>query len=263
MKEEIVYGPVPSWRLGRSLGIDPICMGGIKICSLDCIYCSLGKTVEKTIKRKEFVDVNLIKREVEEALSKVDADVLTFVGTGEPTLAQNLGEAIEVLKKISNLPVAVITNSTLMNRHAVRMELSKADIVVASLDASDESQFKEINRPFPSLSFEKIVKGLMDFRDIFPGKLAIEVMFVRENSDSSEKIAEIVCSIAPDEVQINTPLRKSPTSPLGWEEIDDIRKSFRGLNTLFVFDAERVSISKVVGKRKLNVIKRLEDSSSH
>jgi wyosine [tRNA(Phe)-imidazoG37] synthetase (radical SAM superfamily) len=254
---EIVYGPVSSWRLGRSLGIDPICAEG-KICSFDCVYCSLGRTTIKTIERKTFVQAKIARQDLEKALKKVNADVVTFSGTGEPTLAKNLGELIEIARDVSGLPVAVLTNSSLMFRKSVRKDLVKADIVKGKLDASNDVLFKMINRPDEKISLSNIVEGLEKFRKEFAGRFAIEIMFVPENKQFSGEIAKITKKINPDEIQINTPLRPSPVKPLSPAEISEVQKSFKGLNFRTVYKAEKPGIGRVIGKEKIMKLKRVD-----
>jgi len=254
---EIVYGPVSSWRLGRSLGVDPICRAG-KICSFDCVYCSLGSTTEKTTKRKAFVSTEQVAQALEKAIKKVEADIVTFSGTGEPTLAQNLGELIEIARDISGLPIAVLTNSSLKTRKDVRRDLSKADIVKGKLDVPNEKLLKQINRPHDGILFGEIVKGLKKFRAEFKGEFQLEVMFVPENKNFSEEIAKIVRAIKPDEVQINTPLRLSPVRPLTREELKEVQRSFEGMNFRLVYEAKKPKVKKAVGLKKLRVLKRVE-----
>lgn len=250
------YGPVPSWRLEKSLGIDPICKR--KVCSFDCTYCQLGRTTEKTVERRVFVPTEQIKRDLEEVMGKVEADVVTFSGTGEPTLAKNLGEAIKVAKEISGLPIAVLTNSSLMTREDLRRDLARADIVVGELDAPNEELFKQINQPHEGILLADIIEGMKKFREEFKGKFALEVMFVPENKPFSQEIAGLARKIGPDEVQINTPLRPSPAKPLSPKELREIQKEFKGINSLVVFDAKKPEVKKTVGKKKLRKLKRVE-----
>ncbi len=253
---EIVYGPVSSWRLGRSLGVDLICQEKGKVCSLDCTYCSLGKTTELTIKRRLFVPTERVAQDLREVMKKVEADVVTFSGTGEPTLALNLGEAIKVAMEISGLPIAVLTNSSLMDREDVRRDLVQADIVIGELDAPNEEIFKRINRPHEGIHLAGIIEGMKKFRKEFKGKFSLEVMFVPENQDFSKEIAAIARTIKPDEVQINTPLRPSPVKPLTPEELNKIKKDFEGMNACSVYGAKKAEVKKVVGPRKLRQLKR-------
>jgi wyosine [tRNA(Phe)-imidazoG37] synthetase (radical SAM superfamily) len=253
---DIIYGPVSSWRLGRSLGMDIICQEKGKVCSFDCVYCSLGETTEKTVERRTFVPTEQLGGALREVVGEVEADVVTLSGTGEPTLAQNLGKAIETVRKVSDLPVAVLTNSSLMSMEDVRRDLAKADMVVGSLDAPNEELFRKINKPHQELRLGDIVEGMKKFRDGFRGKFSLEVMFVPDNKDFSKEIAEVARSIRPDEVQINTPLRSSPARPLTPEELTMVQESFEGMNFRSVYNVKKVGVKKVVGPEKLRRLKR-------
>ena len=165
---KIVYGPVSSWRLGRSLGVDLICSKD-KICSFDCTYCQLGKPFKKTAQRNMFVTISNMKTELEEALKATTPDVITFSGTGEPTLAENMDLAIKTIRKITNIPLAILTNSSLMNRKDIRNTLSKLDIVVAKLDAPNEGIFQMINKPADNITFMETINGIKKFKKNFTG----------------------------------------------------------------------------------------------
>lgn len=239
----IIYGPVPSWRLGRSLGID-LLPGRGKTCCFDCIYCQLGITTQRQVERGHFVLLSTLSEELAAARG-VAADCVTFSGTGEPTLAENLGRAIEMARKGLGLPVAVLTNSALMIRKDVRDDLSKADLVVAKLDAPNERLLRLINRPAPGLSFQQIVDGLKSFRSQWKGRLAIQMMFLSANERDAGEMAAIVAGLAPDEVQINTPLRPCAIAPLSPEEIEAICGSFAGLNVHNVYEAKRPEVEPI------------------
>ena len=254
---DVIYGPVSSWRLGRSLGVDPICSAG-KTCSFDCVYCSLGRTTKKTLNRRVFVSSRIVKLNLEKALKKVKPDIITFSGTGEPTLAKNLGELIETVREVSDLPIAVLTNSSLKFRKDVRRDLAKAEIVKGKLDASNEDILGIVNHPHEEISLSKIVTGLKKFRKEFDGKFAIEVMFIPENKNFSDEIAEIMGIIEPDEVQINTPLRPSPVRPLTPEELKEVQRDFEGMNFVSVYEAKKPEVKRTVGPKKLWVLKRVE-----
>ena len=237
-----VYGPVPSWRLGRSLGVDPVCKR--KVCSFDCIYCQLGRTTEKTIERKTFVKNEKLRQDLEEIWKKVKgkADVVTLSGTGEPELAENLGELIGIAREITGLKVAVLTNSSLMHREDVRSELAKADVVVAKLDAPNPEIFGEINRPHPSINFKEMVEGMKKFREEFRGKYALQMMFVELNKDHAKEMRKLAEEIGPDCVQIDTPLRRSPVKPLSYEEIEKIKRVFGGMDYISVYDRKKPEV---------------------
>lgn len=233
-----LYGPVSSWRLGRSLGIDLISQED-KICGFDCIYCQAGRAVPKVCRRKEYVPTKKIIQEIKN-LPDIKIDHITFSGRGEPTLAKNLGVLIRQIKKIRKEPITVITNASLINRLQVRKELALADFVIAKLDACKEEDLKKINDPFISIRFNNIVRGLRQFRKQFKGRLGLQIMFVKENKDDAFKIAKIAQGIKPDEVQVNTPLRKSKCKPLSREEIEKITKVFNEFYVVDVYRGRRI-----------------------
>ena len=232
----IIYGPVASWRLGKSLGIDLLSVES-KTCSFDCVYCQLGRTIHLLSERREFVSLAQLARELESAVN-AEADYATFSGTGEPTLASNLGKAIEVVKSTLHLPVAVLTNSSLMAQEGVRSELSKADVVVAKVDVPNEELLTLINRPILGTRFSEIIEAIRSFKGEYKGKLALQMMFVETNRDWASDMATIAADISPDEVQINTPLRPCGVEPLPPEDIAAIRQEFIGVSNVFtVYEA--------------------------
>jgi wyosine [tRNA(Phe)-imidazoG37] synthetase (radical SAM superfamily) len=207
-EKKYLYGPVPSRRLGLSLGVDIM---PFKVCTLDCIYCQLGKTSEKTIERKHYFDVEVVLAELREKLVEgLGADFITIGGSGEPTLNAGLGRLIEGIKKITNIPVAVLTNGTLLTDKTVRADCARADVVVPSLDAGDEQTFRKINRPHKDISIENLIAGLCAFRNEFTGQMWLEVFFIEGfNTDSEQigKIRDAIELIRPDKVQLNTAVR--------------------------------------------------------
>ena len=215
-----VYGPVPSRRLGSSLGIDPI---PSKTCNFQCIYCQLGKTTNFTNERREFYLKEEIYKEMEEAIkqNKENFDYITFVGSGEPTLYKSLGKLILKAKKFSSKPICVITNGALLYSPEVRKELVIADVVLPSLDAGDEKLFVKINRPHPSIEYEKMIQGYIDFRKEYNGKFWIEIMLMKGINDSKEELVKIknkLDLIKPDRIDINVPIRPPAES---WVQIPD------------------------------------------
>ena len=238
----IIYGPVPSWRLGRSLGIDLLSTRG-KTCSFDCVYCQLGKTIHSLDEPKELVPISKLASELEQVRG-VQADYATFSGVGEPTLASNLGEAIEVVKSNLGLPVAVLTNSSLMPREDVRQGLAKADVVVAKLDAPTEELFHTINRPAIDSSLTEVLEGMRRFRLEFRGKLAVQMMFIEANKDYAPEMVRIAEQLSPDEVQLNTPLRPCAVKPLPPEDMSAIRQAFsRFRNVLTAYEATKPEVA--------------------
>lgn len=205
-----VYGPVMSRRLGLSLGIDPIAS---KSCNWNCVYCQLGRSFPMTVRRESFCDKELVLRELDRKLAFQGVrqpDWITLVGSGETLLSSDVGELILGIKLISEIPVAVITNGSLLGEYAVTKELAEADAVLPTLDAGDERTYKRMNRPHPSFTFEGHLDGLKRFRRAFKGKLWVEVMLVGGMNDSEEAISDICLrlkSIRPDEVHLLTPTR--------------------------------------------------------
>jgi len=199
---------VPSRRLGLSLGIDIV---PLKVCTLDCVYCQLGKTAETAIERKEYLPIEPILAELKEALAgELKADYITIAGSGEPTLNSRLGELIDTLRKVTNIPIAILTNGTLLYREDVRADCAKADVVMPSLDAGDAQTFQRINRPDGIISIENLISGLCAFRKEFTGQIWLEVFFVEGINTGAEQIAGIKDAIElinPDKIHLNTAVR--------------------------------------------------------
>ena len=229
-----IYGPVSSWRLGRSLGIDLLSQKD-KICDFDCVYCQLGKTMRYTTERKIFVPTNEVIKEIK-TFPENKVDFITFSGRGEPTLAKNLGEVISEVKKIRSESVAVLTNSLMISRPDVRKDLSGADFVSVKLDSFSEESFKVINKPPEDVKFEDVLEGIKEFRRNFKKKLALQIMFVDENKLHAPELAALAESIQPDEVEINTPLRSSASKALSKEELEKIGKEFSKMKTVMVYN---------------------------
>jgi len=203
-----IFGPVPSRRLGISLGISPIPK---KTCNYSCIYCQLGRTDHLTNTRKMFFPIEEILAEFEEILKKtLEFDVVTIVGEGEPTLYLGLGKLISEIQKRTDKPVAVITNGALFYDLNVRMELSNADIVLPTMDAYDNASFVKINRPHGTLDFNMVNNGLKIFSEEYQGKLWIELMLiagVNDDEESLRKYSETLRKLKYDRLYINTPVR--------------------------------------------------------
>lgn len=218
-EKKYFYGPVPSRRLGRSLGVDIV---PFKVCTLDCIYCQLGRTTEKSIERKVYVPVEPIITELKDALVQgLKTDYITIAGSGEPTLNLQLGEIVKQIKETTDIPVAILTNGTLLYRPDVRADCAMADVVMPSLDAGDERTFQKINRPHRGISIEMMISGLCAFRKEFSGQLWLEVFFVDSiNTDAEQidKIRAIIERIGPDKVQLNTAVR--PTAETDIKRLD-------------------------------------------
>jgi wyosine [tRNA(Phe)-imidazoG37] synthetase (radical SAM superfamily) len=202
------YGPVPSRRLGLSLGVDVV---PLNVCSYDCIYCQLGPTRRLSDERVEFFPVKDIVADVERRLGVwPPPDVITVAGSGEPTLYAGLGELIAAVKAMTRIPVALLTNGALFHRPDVRAEAALADLVLPSLDAGDEATFRLVNRPAPGLTLRKVVGGLAAFRAEYGSEIWLEVMVLAGINDAPEeirRIAGLAGRVVPDRVQLNTAVR--------------------------------------------------------
>lgn len=226
-----IYGPVPSRRLGRSLGIDLV---PHKICTYNCIYCQIGKTTKKTLLRKEYVPVKEVLEEVElfvkEEFSPIDHFSLS--GSGEPTLHSKIRSVIEEIKTLSSIPVAVITNGSLLYEREVREDLLGADVVLPSLDAVSSEVFMRINRPHPEISAEKIIEGMVEFRKVYKGQIWLEVLFCKEVNDTPgelRRMKEVVERVQPDLIHLNTVVRPPSedwVKPLSQKEMEEIQAFF-------------------------------------
>ncbi len=226
-----LYGPVPSRRLGRSLGIDLV---PHKICTYDCIYCQIGTTTDKTLSRKEYVPVEEILEEVGTFLNEENppVDYLSLGGSGEPTLHSKIRSIIEGIQEITVLPVAVITNGSLFYEREVREDLLRADVVLPSLDAVSPEVFGKINRPGPGFLIERVIDGLVEFRKIYQGQIWLEILFCRGVNDSEDELSrmrEVIRRIRPDLIHLNTVVRPPSekwVAALTQEEMEKIRAFF-------------------------------------
>jgi wyosine [tRNA(Phe)-imidazoG37] synthetase (radical SAM superfamily) len=205
-----VFGPVPSRRLGQSLGIDTI---PLKTCNWNCVYCQLGRSKPLTNQRKDYIPLGEIISDVDRALISnppEEVDWITFVGAGEPTLHAGIGWLIKEVKKRTEIPVAVITNGSLLFLKSMRRALMAADAILPSLDAGTATLYKKINRPHPDIPFSRYLKGLIEFRKEYKGQLWVEVMLIRDLNDTTEALQDIATAvekIQPDKVHIGMPTR--------------------------------------------------------
>jgi wyosine [tRNA(Phe)-imidazoG37] synthetase (radical SAM superfamily) len=223
-----VFGPVPSRRLGRSLGVDLV---PFKTCTFDCIYCQLGRTTCKTTRRSEWVPLEAVLRDVAANLDKAP-DFITLSGSGEPTLYSRLEELIGGIKHLTRVPVAVLTNGSLLWMPEVRDALATADLVAPSLDAGEERVFRHVNRPHDDITFDRLVEGLIRFREEYAGEYWLEVLLlggITAIPAEVEKIARVVRQIDPDRVQINTvtrPPAEEYAFPVGRSELQELAAAF-------------------------------------
>jgi len=201
-----LIGPVPSRRLGMSLGVDLVPK---KVCSLNCVYCEVGRTTKLTTGRREYILYDKVVEELDHYFrNSPDPDYITFSGSGEPTLNIRIGDVINHVKQHnSGIPVAILTNGTLLYDKQVRSELMKADVVLPSLDAATQHSFEKINRPDRHLDIGKYIKGLVEFKKGFKGKIWLEVLIIPGYNDSPDDLTALKKAfekIKPDSIQLNT-----------------------------------------------------------
>jgi wyosine [tRNA(Phe)-imidazoG37] synthetase (radical SAM superfamily) len=224
-----IFGPVPSRRLGYSLGVDII---PYKTCSFDCIYCELGKTNCLTVEPIEVIQPETVLKELGRMLaaSPLILDYITITGSGEPTLHPQLGRIIQEIKKIVSVPVALLTNGSLLFKEEIRERVLTADVVVPSLDAPDRDVFQTINRPHPSLNFEQLIDGLIKLGESKDSRIWLEVLLLRGINDTSEQIEgfkKLIERINPEKIHLNTVVRppvEKFAAPLTNERLIEIQK---------------------------------------
>lgn len=243
-----LFGPVPSRRLGMSLGVDLV---PAKVCSLDCVYCEVGKTTKLTTERKEYVLFKKVSEELKDYFkNNPDPDYITFSGSGEPTLNSKLGDIIKLIKELRpNIPIAVLTNGTLLHNKQVREELLLADTVLPSLDAATDKVFEKLNRPAKDLTVKKHITGLMDFAKEFKGNLHLEVFILPEYNTNTEELnamIDIIREINPQSVQLNTLDRPGTVSNLKPASLEQLNAFLEKL------DLEQAKIISAIAKRKQN-----------
>jgi wyosine [tRNA(Phe)-imidazoG37] synthetase (radical SAM superfamily) len=223
------FGPVPSRRLGLSLGVDIL---PLKTCNLNCVYCELGRTKQYKCERSEYIPTGQIKAELEEVLNseRMSFDVLTFTASGEPTLHTGLGKLLAFSREHTDRPLAVITNSTLLSGSQVREELCHADILLPSLDSVVLDSFRRANRPARCVDLKTILDGLIKLRKEFKGKIWLEVLFVKGINNGTDEIRglkEVLKSIRPDKIQLNTVVRppvETWASPLSRRQMEKLKE---------------------------------------
>lgn len=239
-----LFGPVPSRRLGMSLGVDLVPK---KVCSLDCVYCEVGSTTKLTTDKKEYIPFSKMKEElIDYFSSNPDPDYITFSGSGEPSLNNQIGNVLDFIKEIRpNIPVAVLTNGTLLYDKDVRKALLKADVVLPSLDAATQDVFVKINRPANGLTIDKYIKGIVDFCKDFKGKIWLEVFILPGYNDHKEELIALkkaIQQINPDSIQLNTLDRPGTVSNLHGSTREELQNivDFWGLDNVQIIAAAPV-----------------------
>lgn len=267
INRKYTFGPVPSRRLGLSLGVDVI---PNKLCSLDCVYCEVGITDKRGLARKEYLPADEILAEINEVIKEYpNLDHITISGSGEPTLNLKIGDIIRGIKRITKVPVAVLTNGTLLDDPAVRQALKDADVVSPSLDAVSSDVFEKINRPNPNLRIDQIVDGIKQFRKEYSGKMWIEILLVNGINDQDDeviKMKEVLDEIQPEKIHLNTVVRPpaySIAQPVSEERMREIQKilgeraeivgTYNGMHTSVAHNADSQAILALLKRRAMTV----------
>lgn len=237
-----LFGPVPSRRFGRSLGVD---LSRPKTCSLDCIFCQLGRSSMKSVDRKEYVPTEMVLAELKDWISTDGrADYITLSGSGEPTLHSRFGDVLKFIREHTAVPALLLTNGTMLHHPEVRTAACQADTVKASLSAWDDLSYRRINRPHPALRFDTLVEGEKAFRKEYTGTFFLEVFLVRGINtapDDIKRIAALTREIAPDRVQLNTAVR-----PPAEEVVAALnREELKQISTFFDPEAEIIAASEL------------------
>ena len=265
MNTEYIFGPVPSRRLGRSLGVDIV---PFKTCTYDCIYCQLGRTTNKTMQRKEWVPIDVVMDQLKTKLN-TEPDYITLSGSGEPTLYSQIEELICRIKEITDIPVAVLTNGSLLWMPEVRSSLKFADLVIPSLDAGSRQIFQYVNRPASNITFSKMLEGLAKFRDEYDGKYWLEVFLLAGVTTPEAEVnglKKCIAAIQPDIVQVNTvtrPPAEGFAEPVSQNQLYAISKrlykkteiiaDYRGVHKQQDFSACREDVLTLLQRRPCSV----------
>ncbi|MEW6659345.1 MAG: radical SAM protein [Thermodesulfobacteriota bacterium] len=225
-----LFGPVPSRRLGRSLGVDLIPR---KTCPYDCVYCEVGPTTRQTLERRDYHTAAILLELTAYLRSPAaEQDFVTLAGSGEPTLNLGLGQLIQAIKEMSATPVAVLTNGALLCLPEVRRDLAGADVILPSLDSAREETWRAINRPLPEMLLAQMIEGLLALRREYPGQIWLEIMLLKGLNDTEEELSalrRVIEKVAPDKVQLNTAVRPvvdDAAQPLSEDEMQAVADFF-------------------------------------
>jgi wyosine [tRNA(Phe)-imidazoG37] synthetase (radical SAM superfamily) len=247
MQYNYLFGPVPSRRLGISLGVDLVPM---KTCTLNCIYCECGASTHLTLERKEYVPFVAVEQELSHYFENNPApDVITFSGSGEPTLNSRIGDVLHFIKNhIQDIPTAILTNGTLFSQKQVREDIASATVIIPSLDAATEKVFRKINRPYPHLNVDTLIEGLVRLRKEYPGKIWLEIFIVPGLNDTEPELTALkqaIDKIKPDLVQINTLDRPGPVPTLRAatrQELERVMDFWQMENAVIVADVPEKTV---------------------
>jgi wyosine [tRNA(Phe)-imidazoG37] synthetase (radical SAM superfamily) len=260
-KEKYLSGPVPSRRLGLSLGVDIV---PLKTCTQNCLYCQLGKDAPQTLERKVYVSILDVLAEIRYRIQNdLKADYITISGSGEPTLHLELGRLIDEIHHITSIPVAVITNGSLLWQKDVRDDCARADVVLPSLDAGDSKVFETLNQPHADIDFAKFVEGLCQFRRQYTKPIWLEVFLcegVNTDNESLENIGKIIDQVKPDKVQLNTAVRPTAHAHIhavSPEKMKDLAAQLgRGAEVIADFPAEKMGQADCDAASVLELLRR-------
>jgi len=256
-----VFGPVPSRRLGLSLGVDLI---PPKTCTFDCLYCQVGRTTDKTLTPRPFVPINQVIAQVTERLSSCSPDAVTLAGSGEPTLHSEIDRVIDGIHAVTDIPVALLTNGSLLWEDGVRARVRDADIVMPTLCSAHEATFQRIHRPHPGLDLATVIKGLQLFRRECRGRLFLEVVLLAGMNDTEAELTalrDVIDEVAPERIQLNTVVRPpsdARAKSLDRERLEEI-KEFFGETAEIVVDAPRAQKALMhdsLAKALVDMVKR-------
>lgn len=246
MKYNHLFGPVPSRRLGISLGVDLV---PLKTCTLNCIYCECGRTTDLTVERKKYVPLRAVKEELTDYFANNPIpDYITFSGSGEPTLNSSIADVLHFIRNhIHDIPVAVLTNGTLFSIKQVREDIKDAAVVIPSLDAATDKVFRKINRPYPGLKIDTIIEGIVKFSKEYNGQIWLEIFIVPGMNDTKYELTALkqaIEKIGPDRVQLNTLDRPGPVSTIRAATRQELE------HIIHFWQLENVSIIADVSERK-------------
>ena len=251
-----IFGPVPSRRLGLSLGVDLV---PAKTCTYDCLYCQVGRTTNRTVETRPYVPINEVIEELKVRLEQITPDVITFSGSGEPTLHSEIDRAISAIKAVTDVNTAILTNGSLLWRDDVRLRLLEADMIVPTLSTVFEKTFRAIHRPHPDFILKRIIEGLKELRAVYKGLIYLEVVLLAGLNDSDKEIEglkAVIREISPDKVQLNTVVRP-PADPqalaLDRKRLEDI-KNFLGPETEIIAALPRKQRNGVSGPASVRIL---------
>jgi wyosine [tRNA(Phe)-imidazoG37] synthetase (radical SAM superfamily) len=242
----MLYGPIASWRFGRSLGIDPLACRE-KRCPYSCLYCQYGPTGRYTVRRGIWASSERLDAELA-AWNRVNIDWATFAGMGEPTLARNLAELLAVVRSRLQVPTLLLTCGAFLPLNEVRHQAAAFDAVAVKLDAPDPELYQRVNRPAPGLhhDLEAVLGGVRQFRSMYRGRFILQMMWVQANWHAASDLAAIARSLQPDEVQLDTPFQPALGGPLSPEQMHHVKAHFQGLPTRSIYQGRQAQIVPVV-----------------